>query len=77
MDNGQGEVKSVSYSPKVGFDNNGGVVVKNRAYRRMWKNRAMMENRPSKKYYTTKQTHIRIRNGKRVKVSKNAGKQNS
>ena len=40
---------------KVGFDNQGNVIVKNRAYRRRWKNRAMMEGRP-KKYYTTKMT---------------------
>lgn len=73
MDNGQGEIQSVEYSPQVGFGNNGNIVVKNRAYRRTWKNRAMLEGRP-KKYYTTKQTHIRIRNGKRTKVSKNTSK---
>ena len=41
-------------APKAGFDNNGNVVVKNRAYRRSWKNRAMLEGRPSKKWYTKK-----------------------
>lgn len=54
MDNGQGEIESVSYSPKVGFDNNGSIVVKNRAYRRKWKNRASLEGKKSNKYYTKK-----------------------
>ncbi len=54
MDNGQGEIKSVSYSPKVGFTNEGQVIVKNRAYRRAFRNRAMLENKPSKKWYTKK-----------------------
>lgn len=45
-------------APKAGFDNQGNVVVKNRAYRRAWKNRAMLEGRP-KKYYTTKRTKNR------------------
>ena len=70
MDNGLGEVEEVSYSPQVALTENG-VVVKNRAYRRRWKNRAMLENRASKKYYTTKQTHKRKRNGKTVTVCKN------
>lgn len=73
MDNGNGEIQKLEYSPKVSFGENG-IVVKNRAYRRRWINRAMMEGKPSKKYYTTKQTHTRIRNGKRTKVSKNSGK---
>lgn len=54
MDNGQGEIESISYSPKVGFDNNGNLVVKNRAYRRKWKNRAQLEGKKSKKFYTKK-----------------------
>ena len=40
-------------SPKVALTENG-VVVKNRAYRRRWINRAMMERKPSKKWYTKK-----------------------
>ena len=40
-------------SPKVALTENG-VVVKNRAYRRRWINRAMMEGKPSKKWYTKK-----------------------
>ena len=40
--------------PKVGINNQGEIVVKNRAYRRRWINRAMMEGRPSKKWYTKK-----------------------
>ena len=39
-------------SPKVALTENG-IVVKNRAYRRRWINRAMMEGRP-KGYYTKK-----------------------
>lgn len=58
---------------KLGLGNNGNIVVKNRAYRRAWRNRAMMEGR-SKKFYTTKQFHKRTRNGKTVKVSKNTYK---
>ena len=40
-------------NPKVAFTENG-VVVKNRAYRRAWKNRAILEGKPSKKWYTKK-----------------------
>lgn len=50
---------SPTESPKVGFNNQGQVVTKNRAYRRRWKNRAMLEGKPSKKWYTTKQTKSR------------------
>lgn len=64
MDNGQGEVESVSYSPKVGLTNDGQIVVKNRAYRRAFKNRAMLEGKPSKKYYTTKRTKNRRKRAK-------------
>ena len=39
-------------SPKVALTEKG-IVVKNRAYRRRWINRAMMEGRP-KGYYTKK-----------------------
>lgn len=54
---------------------NGGTIVRNnRAYRRAWRNRAMVEGRSSKKYYTTKQYHKRTRNGKTVKVCKNTHK---
>lgn len=38
----------------VGFDNNGHIVVKNRAWRRRAKNRAQLEKRKSKKFYTKK-----------------------
>ena len=44
----------------LGLDNDGSVVSKNRAFRRKWKNRAMLEGRP-KKYYTTKKTKGRRR----------------
>lgn len=54
MDNGEGEIQKIEYSPKVGFGENG-IVVKNRAYRRAWKNRAMMEGRKTKHYYTKSQ----------------------
>lgn len=55
MDNGLGEIEQVSYTePKVGFGNDGTIVVKNRAYRRAFKNRAMLEGQKSKKYYTQK-----------------------
>lgn len=40
-------------SPKVALTEQG-IVVKNRAYRRQWKNRAMLEGKKSKKFYTTK-----------------------
>ena len=46
-------------APKAGFDNEGHVVVKNRAYRRRWKNRAMLEGKKSKKYYTQKKKKSR------------------
>lgn len=50
-------------APKAGFDNEGHVVVKNRAYRRRWRNRAMLEGKPSKKWYTTKRTKSRRKRG--------------
>ena len=49
--------------PKVGIDNNGGILVNNRAWRRSWKNRAMIEGKPSKKWYTTKKTKSRRKRG--------------
>ena len=55
MDNGQGEIEKLEYSPQVGFGDNGNIVVKNRAYRRTWKNRAMLEGRKTKHYYTKSQ----------------------
>ena len=58
---------------KIKLGNGGQLVVNNRAYRRAWRNRAMMEGRP-KKFYTTKQFHTRIRNGKTTKVCKNTYK---
>lgn len=41
-------------SPQVRIDPEEGIIIKNRAYRRRWKNRAMLEGKPSKKWYTTK-----------------------
>lgn len=58
---------------KVGFDNNGRLVVKNRAYRRAFKNRATLEGKP-KNYYTKKKIHKRNRNGKITIISKNTYK---
>ena len=46
-------------SPKVGIDNTGSIVVKNRAYRRARKNRAMLEGQKSKKFYTQKKRKAR------------------
>ena len=45
------EVEKID-SPKVGIDNEGQIVVKNRAYRRRWKTRAELEGRRSKHFYT-------------------------
>lgn len=47
-------MEDVKGGTKVGFDNNGQVVIKNRAWRRNFKNRAQLENRKSKKFYTQK-----------------------
>lgn len=58
MDNGNGEIQKLEYSPKVGFGENG-IVVKNRAYRRRWINRAMMEGRKTKHWYTKSQKRKR------------------
>lgn len=40
-------------SPQVRIDPEEGIIIKNRAYRRRWKNRAMMEGKP-KGFYTKK-----------------------
>lgn len=48
------ENEDVAGGVKVGFDNNGNVVIKNRAWRRRFKNRAQVEHKKSKKYYTKK-----------------------
>lgn len=40
-------------SPLVALTDKG-IVVKNRAFRRRWKNRAMLEGQKSKKFYTQK-----------------------
>ena len=48
--------------PKIGFGNDGTIVVKNRAWRRAWKNRAMLEGKSTKKYYTAKKTKSRRKN---------------
>lgn len=46
-------------SPEVRIDPKEGIIVKNRAYRRRFKNRAMLEGKPSKKYYTKKKKKSR------------------
>lgn len=48
--------------PRIGLDNNGNIVIKNRAYRRRRKNTAELENRKSKRYYTK-----RRKNGRKTK----------
>ena len=54
-------------NPFVGLDNNGRVVVKNRAYRRKRKTTAELEGKKSKHFYT------RRRNGKKSrKIKKNS-----
>ena len=55
-------------SPLVGLSNDGQLVIKNRAYRRRWKNTAELEGRKSKHYYTKK----RSKNGRKSKKSKKA-----
>lgn len=49
-------------SPQVAITEKG-IVVKNRAFRRRFLNRAMMEGKTSKKYYTTKKTKYRRKRG--------------
>lgn len=57
-------------STKLGLDNSGEVVVKNRAWRRRRKNVADIEGKPHK-YYTTKQVKVRKKkSGKRTKITK-------
>lgn len=53
---------------KVGLDNSGHIVFKNRAFRRRWKNRAELEGKKSKHYYTRK------KNGKKSRKSKKHSK---
>lgn len=60
-------------SPQVGFTNDGQLVVKNRWYRRQKRTTAQLDGL-SKKYYTTKQTKVRKRNGKTIKIRKKSGK---
>ena len=50
--------------PRIGLDNNGNIVVKNRTYRRKRKNTAELENRKSKHFYTK-----RRKNGRKTKRS--------
>lgn len=40
-------------SPQVALTEKG-IVIKNRAFRRAWKNRAMLEGKKSKRFYTKK-----------------------
>lgn len=44
---------------KIKLGNGGKLVVNNRAFRRAWRNRAMLEGKPSKKWFTTKKTKCR------------------
>ena len=46
-------------SPLIGLNNNGQVVIKNRAYRRKRKNTAELEGRKSKHYYTKRRKNGR------------------
>lgn len=55
-------------SPFVGLDNDGHIVIKNRAYRRKRKSTAELEGRKSKHYYTRK------KNGKKSRKSKKNSK---
>lgn len=60
--------------PPIGIDNEGHLVVKNRAWRRKAKTQAQLEGKP-KSFYTTKQTKKRKKkNGKTVKVRKKSSK---
>lgn len=59
---------------QVGFNNDGEVVVKNRAYRRRKITVAELDGK-SKKFYTTKQTKTRKKkNGKTTKIRKKSRK---
>lgn len=49
-------------SPLIGLNNDGQIVIKNRAYRRKRKNTAELEGHKSKHYYTK-----RRRNGRKTK----------
>lgn len=51
-------------SPLIGLNNDGQIVIKNRAYRRKRKNTAELEGHKSKHYYTK-----RRRNGRKAKRS--------
>ncbi len=46
-------------SPKVGLDNDGHMIIKNRAYRRKRKNLAELEGRKSKHFYTKRRANGR------------------
>lgn len=54
---------------KIGIDNSGSVVVKNRRFRRRRLNSAQLDGKP-RNFYTTPQTKKRTRHGKTVKISK-------
>lgn len=49
-----GRFTDIKGGVKAGFDNEGNIVVKNRAWRRKFKNRAQLERKKSKKFYTKK-----------------------
>ena len=46
-------------SPLIGLNNDGQIVIKNRAYRRKRKNTAELEGRKSKHYYTKRSRNAR------------------
>lgn len=54
-------------SPLIGIDNNGQIVIKNRAYRRRRKNTAELEGRKSKHFYTRRKNGKTTRRGKKTR----------
>ena len=65
----ENDVKKQEDKIPIGIDNSGQIVVKNRAYRRRWRNRAELEGLKSKKFYTKKRN-----NGKKSRKSKKHSK---
>lgn len=54
-------------SPLIGINNDGQIVIKNRAYRRKRKNTAELEGRKSKHYYTRRKNGKTARRGKKTR----------
>lgn len=46
---------------KPKLDSFGNIIIKNRAFKRRFKNRAQLEDRPSKKWYTKKKINVKKR----------------